>query len=114
MPLNTIRMDIQCEHCQAKAEISESVITNHRRQSLAKLGELQFALPEGWLSLDWLSKAKEGEGIYNSDENVLDSADFCSIECVIKHFQKRRRFLLNEVKKMKKEREERYANVALA
>ena len=109
MPLNTIRMDIECEHCGKKAEIKESVITNHRKQALQKLTEVQFVLPQGWLSLDWLSKAK-GEAGYStySMENVLDSADFCSVECVIKYFQKNRRVLIKEAKKnlaAKKERQ---------
>jgi len=103
MPMNTVRMDVKCEHCDAKAEISEAIYTNHRKQSMGELKETQFQLPKGWMSMEWWSKAQEGAGYPTASENVLDNADFCSVECVIKYFQQKRRNLKKEVEKRVKE-----------
>lgn len=106
MPINTVRMDVKCEQCGATAEISESLFTNHRKQSITALKETQFQLPKGWMSMEWWSKAQAGAGYPTVNENVLDEADFCSIECVIKFFQKKRKFLKKEVEKKIKLRKE--------
>lgn len=103
MPLNTITMEVTCKHCQETATIAEHVMTNHRKIMITKLSEQQFQLPKRWMSMEWWSRAQEGAGYPQAYENVLDEGDFCSIECVIKYFQKRRRQLIKQADDRAKE-----------
>lgn len=102
MPLNTIRMDLKCGHCSTEVEIKETVIANHHKQLITELNSTTFGLPRGWISVEYLSKAAEGQG-YNGAENVSDAEDFCSLECLIKYFQKKRRDLIKAANNKGKE-----------